>query len=259
MDQKRYKDFMDMFDGGGPGQMGDTFQGGGLFSLIANMVADPYGSKDPERRKERMKALGLLDTNMDMSKPPAAPVAEPVVPPKPLTYGPQNGRGGNRGVSPEERLMQMPVAPMSAEDRLMQQSLMANPLYAQAAAELGMGLDPFGYPQSPTISQAPLQSGKNQINSSMVNAPQSSMVDNAVPRGVSGAVPNNYAEGVFGVGGNNTAPTVQQNDRLVRFNYLTSTIPAQLMGTQAAQVYADAVMNGRTNLPFKDFFGQNFR
>ena len=255
MDQKRYIDFKDMFDGGGPGQMGDTFEGGGLLSMIANMVADPYGSKDPERRKERMKALGLLDTGMDMSTPPKAPVVEP----KPLTYGPQNGRGGNRGVSPEERLMQMPVTPMSAEDRLMQHSLMANPLYAQAAAELGMGLDPFGYPQSPTISQAPLQSGNNQVNSSMVNASQLSMVDNAVPRGVPSAVPNNYVEGVFGVGGNDTAPTIQQNDRIVKFNYLTSTIPAQLMGTEAAQVYADAVMNGQTNVPFKDFFGQNFR
>jgi len=148
MDQKRYIDFKDMFDGGGAGKMGDTFQGGGLFSLIANMIADPYGSKDPERRKERMKALGLLDTGMDMSTPPAAPVVEPVVQPKPLTYGPQNGRGGNRGVSPEERLMQMPVTPMSAEDRLMQQSLMANPLYAQSAA-----VNPFGGAGAQFMSQ----------------------------------------------------------------------------------------------------------
>lgn len=68
-----------MIDGGGAGQTGDRFEGGGLFSLIANMVADPYGSKDPERRKERMKVLGLLDTGMDMSAPPAAPTVAPVV------------------------------------------------------------------------------------------------------------------------------------------------------------------------------------
>lgn len=101
---------MDMFDGGGAGQMGDTFQGGGLFSLIANMVADPYGSKDPERRKERMRALGLLDTGMDMSTPPAAPVVEP----KPLTYGPQNGRGGGRGSAPAPTAN--PIADMPAMD-----------------------------------------------------------------------------------------------------------------------------------------------
>jgi len=94
MDQKRYKDFMDMFDGGGAGQMGDTFQGGGLFSLIANMIADPYGSKDPERRKERMKALGLLDTGMDMSTPPAAPTVAPVVQPKQMSTPPLRGPAG---------------------------------------------------------------------------------------------------------------------------------------------------------------------
>ena len=113
MDQKRYIDFKDMFDGGGAGQMGDTFQGGGLFSLIANMVADPYGSKDPERRKERMKALGLLDTSMDMSKPPAAPTVTPVVRSKPNinALDPFGGAGPN---------------------------------VTGAAAERGMGLDPFG-------------------------------------------------------------------------------------------------------------------
>jgi len=258
MANAKFLDFLDMIDGGGAGKMGDKFEGGGIFSALANMIAKPYGSEDEARKRARMRAHGLLGDTPAVTVAPKV-VSANEIKPEPLTYGPQNGRGGKRGVSPEERLMQMPVTPMSAEDRLMQQSLMANPLYAQAAAELGMGLDPFGYPQSPTISQAPLQSGNNQINSSMVNAPQSSVVDNAVPRGVSGAVPNDYAEGVFGVGGGNTAPTIQQNDRLVKFNYLTSTIPAQLMGTEAAQFYADAVMNGRTNVPFKDFFGQNFR
>ena len=103
MDQKRYIDFKDMFDGGGPGKMGDTFEGGGLLSMIANMVADPYGSKDPERRKERMKALGLLDTGMDMSTPPAATVVEPVVRTGPApSYATMDmgeaGRGANNPV-----------------------------------------------------------------------------------------------------------------------------------------------------------------
>ena len=124
MDQKRYIDFMDMFDGGGAGQMGDTFQGGGLFSLIANMIADPYGSKDPERRKERMKALGLLDTGMDMSKPPAAPVVEPVVQPKPKPN-------------------------MNALDPFGG----AGPNVTGVAAERGMGLDPFGGAGAQFMSQ----------------------------------------------------------------------------------------------------------
>lgn len=256
----KFLDFLDMIDGGGAGRRGDKFEGGGIFSALANMIATPYGSEDPERAARRdaaYRAAGLLGA------PEVIPAPQVMrgggTTPAPLTYGPQNGRGGRRGVSPEERLMQKPVTPMSAEDRLMQQSLTANPLYAQAAAEMGMGLDPFGYPQSPTISQAPLQSGFNQIGSSMANAPQASMIDNAVPRGTSGGVPNNYAEGVFGVGGGTASPTIQQNDRLTMFNRLTSTIPSFLMGTQAAQVYADAVMNGQTTMPFKDFFGQNFQ
>ena len=119
MDQKRYIDFMDMFDGGGAGKMGDTFQGGGLFSLIANMVADPYGSKDPERRKERMKALGLLDTGMDMSTPPAAPTVAPVVQPTVRTgpapsYANMDMGEAGRGSTPAPTAN--PIADMPAMD-----------------------------------------------------------------------------------------------------------------------------------------------
>jgi len=60
-DRAKFLDFMDMIDGGGRGQMGGEFQGGGIFSEIANMIATPYGSEDPKRRARRRKALGLLD------------------------------------------------------------------------------------------------------------------------------------------------------------------------------------------------------
>lgn len=127
---------MDMFDGGGAGQMGDTFQGGGLFSLIANMVADPYGSKDPERRKERMKALGLLDTGMDMSKPPAAPTVAPVLRPEPKpnmnALDPFGGAGPNVTGAAAER--GMGLDPFGG----------AGPNVTGVAAERGMGLGPFG-------------------------------------------------------------------------------------------------------------------
>ena len=64
MDRKKFLDFMDMVDGGGAGQTGDKFQGGGLFSALANAVATPYGSEDDERMKammERRMAAGLID------------------------------------------------------------------------------------------------------------------------------------------------------------------------------------------------------
>lgn len=63
-DRAKFLDFMDMIDGGGRGQMGGEFKGGGIFSEIANMIATPYGSEDPERRRrlqERRRARGLLD------------------------------------------------------------------------------------------------------------------------------------------------------------------------------------------------------
>ena len=64
MDRKKFLDFMDMIDGGGAGQTGDRFQGGGLFSALANAVATPYGSEDDERMKammERRMSAGLID------------------------------------------------------------------------------------------------------------------------------------------------------------------------------------------------------
>lgn len=39
--KKEYKDFSDMFDGGGPGRSGDTFEGGGIISTIGNALGGP--------------------------------------------------------------------------------------------------------------------------------------------------------------------------------------------------------------------------
>ena len=43
----------DMIDGGGKGRSGGEFEGGGILSLIANMVASPYGS-------ERERSFGMI-------------------------------------------------------------------------------------------------------------------------------------------------------------------------------------------------------
>jgi len=58
MEEKRFLDFLDMFDGGGAGQMGDKFEGGGLLSAIGNAFGSPYGSEDPERRAARQAFYG---------------------------------------------------------------------------------------------------------------------------------------------------------------------------------------------------------
>jgi hypothetical protein len=62
--QARFLDFLDMIDGGGAGQMGDTFEGGGIFSALANLMATPYGSEDAGRKTSReafLRGRGLLD------------------------------------------------------------------------------------------------------------------------------------------------------------------------------------------------------
>lgn len=75
--------FLDMIDGGGAGKMGGEFEGGGIISQIANLLATPYGSEDPKRRaiaeasnKARRKARGLLDMDAIGTKEEQAAAAE---------------------------------------------------------------------------------------------------------------------------------------------------------------------------------------
>jgi hypothetical protein len=84
-DRAKFLSFLDMIDGGGAGKMGDKFQGGGIFSMLANAIATPYGSEDEGRKRARMRAYGLLS-----DKAPAAsimstpvPAVQPVMRPKP--------------------------------------------------------------------------------------------------------------------------------------------------------------------------------
>lgn len=151
-DRAKFLDFMDMIDGGGRGQMGGEFKGGGIFSEIANMIATPYGSEDPERRRrlqERRRARGLLDmdaigTKEEQAAAAARAAATPSVvkkaPPAPMMSGGPATRGGQRGprVAPAGPPMPatamspvMPNQPMSTYDTVMPQ---ANPM-----AGLGVG------------------------------------------------------------------------------------------------------------------------
>ena len=82
--RKEYVDFLDRFDGGGAGQTGNSFQGGGLLSALANIFATPYGSEDQARRAQRRQALGLLDTAAAPAQAkvkPGAPFAPRTAPP----------------------------------------------------------------------------------------------------------------------------------------------------------------------------------
>lgn len=68
----KFLDFIDMIDGGGAGTMGDKFEGGGIFSMLANALATPYGSEDDERKRRVLQMRGLLAPDESIA-PSAAP------------------------------------------------------------------------------------------------------------------------------------------------------------------------------------------
>jgi len=70
----KFLDFIDMIDGGGygEGKMGDRFEGGGIFSMLANALATPYGSEDEERMRKLRQMRGLLAPDESIA-PKAAP------------------------------------------------------------------------------------------------------------------------------------------------------------------------------------------
>ena len=157
--------FIDMINGGGKNSAGEKFEGGfgsvGLAGGLMNMLGiDPYGqSRERTYGGGDFYRGGELDPSLLYQFGRAAPAPAggggggAAAVSDVLTYGPQNGRGGQR-VSREDRLMGMPVQAMSAEDRLMGMPVQANPLYAQAAAEAGMGLSPFSGSSGLGVRQA---------------------------------------------------------------------------------------------------------
>jgi hypothetical protein len=84
MAEPRFLDFLDRIDGGGKGQSGDTFEGGGLLSMLGNLFASPYGAKNPERRARRdafyagspMAATGFDPSFSQGDKSPVRTVSE---------------------------------------------------------------------------------------------------------------------------------------------------------------------------------------
>ena len=75
----RISALIDMINGGGPGRSGDTFEGGGILSLLANAVAKPYGSVRERPGHTPMGAAA--PTPMEVIRPiPTEPVDAAVLP-----------------------------------------------------------------------------------------------------------------------------------------------------------------------------------
>jgi hypothetical protein len=131
----KFLDFIDMIDGGGAGKMGDKFEGGGIFSVLANALATPYGSEDEERMRKLRQMRGLLAPDESIA-PKAAP--RPTV-----TRG---GGAGRAQVRPQTRPAQsMPFGSTPVGGGM------------PAAPSMTFGNIPVGggMPAAPTASQGP--------------------------------------------------------------------------------------------------------
>jgi hypothetical protein len=131
----KFLDFIDMIDGGGAGKFGKEFEGGGIFSVLANALATPYGSEDEERMRKLRQMRGLLAPDESIA-PKAAP--RPTV-----TRG---GGAGRAQVRPQARPSQsMPFGSTPVGGGM------------PAAPSMTFGNIPVGggMPAAPTASQGP--------------------------------------------------------------------------------------------------------
>ena len=126
MADRKFLDFLDMIDGGGAGQMGDKFEGGGVLSMLGNLVASPYGSQDEERKKARMAFYG----SDNIGGPPMAT-------PPPV---------GTVGGAPA------PVAPPTPQERYGMNPPAAYTPPAQSPLEMFGGMAPAPYSPEPQYS-----------------------------------------------------------------------------------------------------------
>jgi hypothetical protein len=87
-----YQGFNDMIDGGGAGASGQSFEGGGLLSMIANMIASPRGSQQGQPPGVMQAAQPMQPQGGLLS---AQPMPQPQFPntPPPSSMQPMTSQG----------------------------------------------------------------------------------------------------------------------------------------------------------------------
>ena len=73
----KYLNLIDMIDGGGARRAGDTFEGGGLLSALANAFATPYGYEDRLRDRKNNTGRAIM-TAVDSLRSSPRPQMRPI-------------------------------------------------------------------------------------------------------------------------------------------------------------------------------------
>lgn len=286
-DGKRFTSLIDMIDGGGAGQSGDKFEGGGLLSMLGNLFAKPYEAQDNVERIAKETAV-----NKVVSQPT-------VVKPKPnvnQTFIPSSGTGTkstsekNREDFAKLEALQAAGLLNDKEQKLMGLPVQANPLYAQAAAEAGVGMDAFGGYLTPAEERAQNQAlsdaanltyGNGSLRSSFRKVTQPSLTE--TDQSNLGSMLDTQPETPINIlpqpSGSSllppeifSAPTpdssgLSDNERqLSMFNSLMSTVPQGQVNDAMVEAYREYLLGGdvgvETNMfgkmSFPEFFQKNY-
>jgi len=151
MADKKFLDFLDRFDGGGMGQSGEKFEGGGLLSLLGNLMADPYGSEDKARMASRDAFYGAQD------------IGGPAMSPAPAAMN-NNQAAAARPAPPTDaqRFGMNPPAAYSAAPPTDAQRFGMNPPAPYSAAPVNVGAPPSYMQPSSMGMPAPVNAGAPQ-------------------------------------------------------------------------------------------------
>ena len=143
--KRKFLDFMDRFDGGGAGKMGDEFEGGGLLSVLANMAVSPYGSEDETRRKARQDFYSSQNIGGGPQVGSARVMRPKARPAAPVSFADMEGQYSTS-----------PAAPVSFADMEGQYSSAPASSYAPAAQTALAPIDQFGgMPPAPYTALPP--------------------------------------------------------------------------------------------------------
>ena len=92
-----YTGLRDMFDGGGAGRSGDTFQGGGLRSGLLNAIGVRplgYNQRQAEMQKSPQRRPMMQQGNSMQQRPMQRPDVRPMMPLQPISVQPLVGGYG---------------------------------------------------------------------------------------------------------------------------------------------------------------------